>query len=107
VARRGGFDAYTTSLLYSRFQDHERIRETGEAVARSSGVPFLYEDFRAGWKEGIEESRRLELYRQQYCGCIYSEKERYAGRDRKPETAPPPVPGPPRPPPREPPRPAP
>jgi epoxyqueuosine reductase len=41
------------------------------------GVPFLYRDFRLGWKEGVKESKRMGLYRQQYCGCIYSEKERY------------------------------
>jgi predicted adenine nucleotide alpha hydrolase (AANH) superfamily ATPase len=46
-------------------------------VAKWCGVPFLYRDFREGWKEGIETSKRLNMYRQQYCGCIYSEKERY------------------------------
>src|SRR5690606_38547410 len=83
VARRGRFDAFTTTLLYSRHQNHDLIREIGEAAASKAGVPFLYRDFRPGWKEGIEESKRLELYRQQYCGCIYSEKERYLGRPRK------------------------
>ncbi|MFP4477367.1 MAG: epoxyqueuosine reductase QueH [Desulfatibacillaceae bacterium] len=77
VARKGKFDAYTTTLLYSRFQKHDMIREMGDAVGKSLGVPFLYEDYREGWKQGIEESRRLGMYRQQYCGCIYSEKERY------------------------------
>jgi len=37
----------------------------------------LYEDFRSGWKEGIEKSKDRQMYRQQYCGCIYSEKERF------------------------------
>jgi hypothetical protein len=40
-------------------------------------VKFFYQDFREGWKSGIEESKQLGMYRQQYCGCIYSEKERY------------------------------
>jgi predicted adenine nucleotide alpha hydrolase (AANH) superfamily ATPase len=53
------------------------IKSIGEAIGKSVGIPFYYQDFRSGWKEGIEESKRLELYRQQYCGCIYSEKERY------------------------------
>jgi predicted adenine nucleotide alpha hydrolase (AANH) superfamily ATPase len=53
------------------------ICSIGESVGKSYGVPFLYRDFREGWKEGIEISKRLNMYRQQYCGCIYSEKERF------------------------------
>jgi predicted adenine nucleotide alpha hydrolase (AANH) superfamily ATPase len=53
------------------------IRETAEEVARDVGIPFYYEDFRSGWKRGVEVSKAMGLYRQQYCGCIYSEKERY------------------------------
>jgi len=74
---KGGFDAYTASLLYSRYQRHDEIRELGEQLGREFGVPFHYEDFRPGWQEGIRLSKELGLYRQQYCGCIYSEKERY------------------------------
>jgi len=77
IARKGRFDAFTTTLLYSKFQRHELIRTVGEAVAGSVGIPFYYRDFRAGWKQGVVESRRLNMYRQQYCGCIYSEKERF------------------------------
>ena len=77
LAKRGKFDYFTTSLLYSKFQKHDIIRMVGETVAKSVGVPFYYRDFRIGWKEGVEESKRLGLYRQAYCGCIYSEKERF------------------------------
>lgn len=77
VARKGRFDAFSTTLLYSKFQKHEIIQSIGEAVGASEGVPFYYRDFRPGWQEGIEESKRLGLYRQSYCGCIYSEKERF------------------------------
>ena len=77
LARRGRFDCFTTTLLYSKFQQHDLIRATGEAVAKSTGVPFLYRDFREGWKEGVDQSKALNMYRQPYCGCIYSEKERY------------------------------
>lgn len=73
-----GFDAFSTTLLYSRHQRHELIREAGERAAGRFGVRFHYEDFRTGWKHGINVSREIGLYRQQYCGCIYSEKERYA-----------------------------
>jgi len=77
IARRGKFDAFTTTLLYSKFQDHEMIIDIAQSEGRSQGVAFHYEDFRAGWKEGIIESKERGMYRQQYCGCIYSEKERF------------------------------
>ena len=76
-ARKGKFDAFTTTLLYSRFQNHDAIRSIGEAVGKAAGVRFLYQDFRDGWRAGIDASKRLGMYRQQYCGCIYSEKDRY------------------------------
>jgi len=41
------------------------------------GIPFYYDDFRQGWRRGVEVSKAMGLYRQQYCGCIYSEKERF------------------------------
>lgn len=72
-----GFDAFTSSLLYSRYQNHELIVQAAERAAERHGVAFYYEDFRPGWQEGIRASKEMGLYRQQYCGCIYSEKERY------------------------------
>lgn len=83
TAARLGFAAYTSSLLYSRYQQHDVIRTLGERFGRQYGVPFHYADFRRGWQEGIAISKKLELYRQQYCGCIYSEKERYQPRPEK------------------------
>lgn len=77
LAKRGKFDCFTTTLLYSKFQNHDLVKTTGESIGKSVGVDFLYQDFRAGWKEGVEKSKDLGMYRQQYCGCIYSEKERY------------------------------
>ena len=77
LARQGDFDAFSTTLLYSRYQKHDALRDIGEALGRTLGVPFHYHDFRPGWKQGVEESRRIGLYRQKYCGCIYSEKERF------------------------------
>lgn len=71
------YDAFTTTLLYSKFQKHDLIREIGEHFGRQVGVPFYYQDFRAGWDEGVKISRELEMYRQPYCGCIFSEKERF------------------------------
>jgi len=79
-AAQGDFDALTTTLLYSRYQRHDDIRRIGEELSGDFGVPFLYRDFRTGWQEGIEGSKKLGMYRQQYCGCIFSERERYGGK---------------------------
>ena len=77
IAKRGKFDYFTSTLLYSKFQKHDMVKSIGESVGSAVGIPFYYHDFRKGWKLGVEESKRLELYRQKYCGCIYSEKERF------------------------------
>ena len=76
-AKREGFDQFSTTLFQSTHQDHSLIKETGDRISKEIGVPFYYEDFRQGWRKGVEVSRAMGLYRQQYCGCIYSEKERY------------------------------
>lgn len=77
VAKKGGFDAFTTTLLISPHQKHELIKKIGEAAGEKYGVKFHYCDLRPGFKEGREAGRELRLYMQQYCGCIYSEAERY------------------------------
>ncbi len=82
VARRGRFDAFTTSLLVSPFQKHDLLREIGEQVSLETGIPFYYQDFRPGYPETVTRSRELNLYRQQYCGCLFSERERYRPRTK-------------------------
>ena len=79
-AKANGFDAFTTTLLYSRYQNHEKIRQLAD-LARTDhekSPAFHYRDFRTNWREGINISNELGIYRQQYCGCIFSENERYA-----------------------------
>lgn len=83
VAKRGKFDAFSTTLLASPYQKHALIKATGEAVASEKGIPFYYEDFRTGFKEAIAKSKQMGMYRQQYCGCIFSEKERYFKKNNK------------------------
>jgi len=94
TAQACGFDAFTSSLLYSRYQRHELIREEGEKAAALVAPPgqgepvktvdaaprFLYMDFRPGWQEGINISKEWGLYRQNYCACIFSEEERFGGK---------------------------
>lgn len=78
-----GADAFTTTLLYSRYQNHENIVKIGKEIADMVGIEFYYEDFRRGWQEGIDQAIEMDLYRQPYCGCIYSEQERYDNRLKK------------------------
>ncbi len=78
-----GSEAFTTTLLYSRYQRHNLIREIAEDLAYRFKVPFLYRDFREGWEQGQQEAIELDIYRQPYCGCIYSEQERYDKKLRK------------------------
>jgi hypothetical protein len=77
IAKKEGFGAFTTTLLYSRYQKHDLIREIAEDVAVTHGIPFFYRDFRVGWSEGVRVSKEIGMYRQPYCGCIYSERDRY------------------------------
>ena len=77
-ARQQGFAWVSSSLLYSRYQPHEVIKTAGEALAAQPDAPgFAYRDFRADWQQGIDRSKNMELYRQPYCGCVYSESDRY------------------------------
>jgi len=82
MAAELGYPAFTSTLLYSRYQNHERIRSLGESLGEKYGLSFLYADYRCGWQEGIQDSKSLGLYRQPYCGCIYSEKDRYCPKGK-------------------------
>jgi hypothetical protein len=83
IAKRGGFDFFSTSLLYSRQQKHDSVAGLARDMAGDGRVRFFYQDFRPGWRKGIEISQDWGLYRQQYCGCVYSEVERYRNELRK------------------------
>ena len=78
IASRGKFDFFSSTLLYSKFQKHERIVELGRSLAGEGKLRFYYLDFRQGWKYGVDKSKEWGIYRQQYCGCLYSEVERYS-----------------------------
>ena len=76
-ARDNGFDSFTTTMLISNQQKVEVIREVAETIASQTGVGFFYEDFRHLQARGLEIAKKRSLYRQQYCGCIFSEYERF------------------------------
>ena len=73
-----GYDAFTTTLLVSPYQKHEALKQVGEEMAEKYGIEFLYRDFRPGFREGQSEARSLGLYMQKYCGCVFSEEDRYS-----------------------------
>lgn len=80
------FTHISTTLLVSPYQDHAGICRAAEAIAANYGLTFLYRDFRQGFREGQAKARELGLYMQKYCGCVFSEEDRYAKqikRDRE------------------------
>ena len=81
-AKKNSFDQFSSTLLQSTHQNHQLIKETGEKIGKEIGISFYYEDFRQGWRKGVEVSKAMGLYRQQYCGCIYSEKERFLNKNK-------------------------
>lgn len=76
-AKENNFDAFSTTLLISPYQKHEQIKELCEQLSIEYDIKFIYKDYRNAFKEGQNKARELELYMQKYCGCIFSEKERY------------------------------
>ena len=83
-ARQHGFDSFTSTLLISPKQQHERILNVALEIQQSSGINFLYADLRKRYSDGRKITKPMELYRQQYCGCLFSEWERY-GKETKRE----------------------
>jgi predicted adenine nucleotide alpha hydrolase (AANH) superfamily ATPase len=73
-----GYDSFSTTLLISPYQNHDLIKETGEIFAAQYGINFLYRDFRPRFREGQKLAREREYYMQKYCGCVFSEEDRYA-----------------------------
>ena len=71
-AKENGYDMVTTTLLISPYQNQELIKKVGDELAIKYGVEFYYRDFRPIFREGQNKARELELYRQKFCGCIYS-----------------------------------
>lgn len=82
-AAQNGFDAFTTTLTISPYQNYELICETGTRVAQQYGTTFQPRDFRPLFREGQAKARELGLYMQKYCGCVFSEEERYCRKKKK------------------------
>ncbi|MFQ5713842.1 MAG: epoxyqueuosine reductase QueH [Candidatus Scalinduaceae bacterium] len=81
-AREKGFDAFSSTLLFSEHQDHERVKKVGEQVSEQIGISFEYRDYRYLCECSREIASKKMLYKQSYCGCIFSEYERYKDTTR-------------------------
>ena len=77
-AKENGYDTVTTTLLYSIYQKHDFIKAYMEKLSKEFGIDFLYRDFRVGFWEGHQKAHDIGLYMQKYCGCIFSEEDRYS-----------------------------
>lgn len=75
-ALRGGFDYFTTTLSISPLKNAEKLNQIGEVLSKEYGVPYLFSDFkkRNGYQRSIVLSREYQLYRQNYCGCVFSKR---------------------------------
>lgn len=82
-AEENGFEAFTTSLLISPYQNFEKILQTGRRAAERFGVSFLEKDFRPLFREGQTRAREKGFYMQKYCGCIFSEEDRYIKKKKQ------------------------
>ena len=83
TAAEGGFDSFTSSLFISPYQKHDLMREVAERAAATYGVQFLYRDFRPYFRAGQDRARALGFYMQKYCGCVFSEEERYLKESKR------------------------
>ena len=74
-ASENGYDSICTTLLVSPYQQHDVISRIAKEKASIYGIEFSYYDFRPGFREGQNMARDIGLYRQKYCGCIFSLEE--------------------------------
>ena len=76
-AAAGGFDAFSTTLLASPYQNHDAISRIGKEIGDAHGIEFFARDYRATYRAGLATARGEGIYMQKYCGCVFSEEERY------------------------------
>ncbi len=82
-AKELGFDRFGTTLLISPYQNRDLLLEIGNGLAARYSLTFHEADWRPGFRESQKEAKELGIYRQQYCGCLYSERERFWGKENQ------------------------
>lgn len=82
IAKENNFDFFTTTLSISPYKNAEKLNEIGEALSEKYGVKYLVSDFKKknGYKRSTELSKEYNIYRQDYCGCVFSKTERESGK---------------------------
>lgn len=80
IAKKNDFDTFTTTLTISPYQNHEKIKEIGKEEGEKNGVKFIYKDLTDGFYKSHEMANKMRLYKQGYCGCIFSEMDRYENK---------------------------
>jgi predicted adenine nucleotide alpha hydrolase (AANH) superfamily ATPase len=86
-AAENSYESFSTTLLISPYQNHGLIKKIAEELAAKYGARFLYRDFRPYFREGQQKAREQGLYMQKYCGCIFSEEERFRKNKKTPKSA--------------------
>ena len=78
IAKENGFDYFTTTLTISPLKDEQLLNQIGKTVSEEYGVSYLFSDFKKknGYNRSVELSKEYNLYRQDYCGCVFSQNQR-------------------------------
>lgn len=82
TAKKMNLDGFTTSMLVSPYQKFDAIVSAGREMEKRYSIPFYLDDFRIGYRNSIPLSKELGLYRQKYCGCVFSEAERLKNKSK-------------------------
>lgn len=78
IAKKNNFEYFGTTLTVSPYKNARLLNEIGEVISKKYDIKWLYSDFKKndGYKKSIELSKKYDLYRQDYCGCIYSKRDK-------------------------------
>ena len=78
IAKKNNFEYFGTTLTVSPYKNAKLLNEIGEDISKKYDIKWLYSDFKKndGYKKSIELSKKYDLYRQDYCGCIYSKRDK-------------------------------
>lgn len=85
IAAEGNYDYFTTTLSISPLKNADKLNEIGRRLEDKYGIKYLYSDFKKknGYKRSIELSREYKLYRQNFCGCVFSKRENLGDNELK------------------------
>ena len=82
-AKDNGFDAFASTMLFSVYQNHEQLKKISENLSKEYDIGFVYRDYRYLSECSHDIAKKKMIYRQGYCGCIFSEYDRYKDTTRE------------------------